>query len=125
MIFSLLADLTMVVHLAFIIFVVLGGGLIFRWPWVIWLHVPSALWGALIQLVGWVCPLTPLENRFLQLAGESGYTGDFIGHYLIPIIYPDNLTHAHHMLLGGVVVGVNAIVYGLLLWIWVSRRRNR
>jgi uncharacterized protein DUF2784 len=113
--YRLLADLTVALHGAFILFVVGGGFLAWRWRWVAWLHVPCACWGALVELGGWVCPLTPLENAFRVRAGEAGYGGGFIEHYVVPALYPAGLTRAQQVLLGGAVVAVNVLAYGLLI----------
>ena len=113
--FRLLADLTVLLHGAFIVFVVFGGCLAWRWRWVAWVHVPCAAWGAMIELVGWVCPLTPLENAFRARAGEAGYRGSFIEHYVVPAIYPAGLTRAQQMVLGAGVVAINVVAYGLLI----------
>ena len=109
-----LADATVVVHLAFVLFVVLGGLLVLRRRWVMWLHLPAAVWGVLIELRGWTCPLTPLENHFRRLGGESGYAGGFIERYLEPVIYPPGLSAPTQFVLAGVVVAVNAVVYWLV-----------
>ncbi|MGK2935623.1 MAG: DUF2784 domain-containing protein [Gemmatimonadaceae bacterium] len=114
MTYRLLADATVVVHLAFVAFVVLGGLLALRWRWVMWLHLPAAVWGVLIELRGWICPLTPLENHFRRLGGESGYSGGFIERYLEPVIYPPGLSASTQLVLAGVVVLVNAVVYWLV-----------
>lgn len=111
MIYRFLADSLVALHLAFILFVVLGGFLTWRWRRVAWVHLPAAAWGALIEFMGWVCPLTPLENRFRRLAGQLGYDGGFIEHYLIPVIYPDDWTLGLRIVLGGFVVIVNAVAY--------------
>lgn len=105
------ADMVLVVHLAFIAFV-LGGGLLALWrPRIAWLHLPAAAWGALIEFAGWTCPLTPLENYFLELAGGVSYRGDFIARYLWPIIYPEGLTPAVQQALGTLVIALNCIIY--------------
>ena len=109
--YRLLADLTLVLHLLFIVFVVLGGLLVLRWRRLIWVHLPAATYGTLISLFGWVCPLTPLENQLRRLGGEAGYGDSFIEHYLLGIIYPQGLSRLHFMLLGLVVVVVNIAVY--------------
>lgn len=109
--YRLVADLLVAVHFAFIVFVVAGGFLAWRWRPVAWVHLPAAAWGALIEFAGWICPLTPLENRFRRLAGEAGYEGGFIEHYLIPIIYPAGLTTPVQIVLGAVVVLVNVVAY--------------
>jgi hypothetical protein len=114
-IYLVLADAVLVVHLAFILFVVLGGLLVLRHPRLIWLHLPMAAWGALIEFAGWICPLTPLEMRLLRLGGEEAYSGDFIGHYIVSLIYPEGLTRELQFLLGALVLAVNAAVY-FRLW---------
>jgi hypothetical protein len=111
MLYRLAADALVVVHLAFIIFVVLGGFLACRWRWLAWLHIPAALWGALIEFMGWICPLTPWENSLRRLAGDAGYEGGFIAHYLTPIIYPSGLTPTIQVLLGSLVVLLNGVAY--------------
>ena len=119
MIHSLLADLVLLLHLAFILFVVLGAFLVFRFPRLIWLHLPAAAWGALVELAGWVCPLTPLENHLRRLAGGVGYEGGFIGHYLLPIVYPEALSRQLQVALGLGVVIINVVAYAMI------RRRRR
>jgi hypothetical protein len=116
MLYLLLADLTVVVHLAFVVFVVVGGLLALRWRWVAWLHVPAAVWGALIELQGWVCPLTPLEVKLRDMGGEAGYGGGFVEHYLLPLLYPGDLTRRHQVILGVFVVVLNLVVYGVVVW---------
>ncbi|TVP75153.1 MAG: DUF2784 domain-containing protein [Gemmatimonadales bacterium] len=119
MIYRILADLTLVVHFAFILFVVLGGLLVAWRRRVAWVHVPAALWGALITFVGWRCPLTPLELRLRELGGEAGYTESFVEHYLLSVIYPQGIPEAGWIALGVGVVVVNALVY-----LWVFRWRG-
>jgi hypothetical protein len=119
MIHRFLADSIVVLHFLFIVFVVLGGGLVLRWPRLALLHLPAAGWGAVVELSGWICPLTPLENHLRQAAGEVGYPGSFIDHYLLPIIYPAGLTRDIQYGLAAVVIGVNLAVYG-----YVVRRRR-
>lgn len=114
-----LADLVVIVHGLFILFVVAGGLLALRWPRVAWLHLPAAVWGVLIEWSGWICPLTPLENTLRQAAGQAGYSGGFVERYLLPLIYPAGLTPAVQLWLGLVVLVVNAAVYAL----WWRRRR--
>jgi hypothetical protein len=108
---ALAADLVVLVHLAFVVFVVLGGLLVLRWPRAAWAHLPAAVYGALIELVGWGCPLTPLENDLRRAAGEAGHEGGFIEHYLVPILYPHGLTPTIQVVLGVLVVTVNLAVY--------------
>lgn len=116
MIYRALADLTLLLHGLFVVFVVLGGFLALRWPRVAWAHVPAAAWGALIELQGWVCPLTPLENRFRRLGGEAGFGGGFLEHYVVPVLYPPGLTREIQVWLGVAVVALNLGVYGWILW---------
>jgi len=119
---ALLADLVLLLHAAFIVFVLLGGLLVWRWRWLIWLHIPAVIWGILIEVQGWLCPLTPLENRLRRAAGNDGYQTGFIDHYLAPLIYPAGLTPAIQLLLAGVVLLVNTLIYALLWRAW--RRRS-
>lgn len=115
MIFRLAADGLLLLHLAFIFFVMAGGFLAIWKPWIIWLHLPAAVWGMLIELIGWTCPLTPLENHFRKLSGEGGYQGGFIDHYLFPLIYPESLTIKTQYVLGSLVLIVNTLIY---FWLW-------
>ncbi len=119
MTYRLLADAVLVLHLAFILFVVLGGLLVLRAPRLAWLHLPTVAWAALIEFFGWICPLTPLENRLRELGGEQGYAGGFIAHYLTALIYPAGLTRNLQHLLGALVVAINLAVY---LRLWLRRR---
>ena len=111
----LAADALVWLHLAFIVFVILGAALLWRWPRLVLLHLPAVLWGAWVEFSGAICPLTPLENRLRALAGEGGYAGGFVEHYLLPLIYPAGLTPGFQLLLGGFVVGLNLLLYGLWL----------
>ncbi|HEY7753587.1 MAG TPA: DUF2784 domain-containing protein [Steroidobacteraceae bacterium] len=120
MIYRALADAVLVLHLAFILFVVLGGFAVLRWPRLAWIHVPVVLWGAAIEFFGWICPLTPLEKWLRQMGGETAYSGGFIGHYLLPVIYPAGLTRGVQLVLGALVVAVNLAVYAAL---WRRARR--
>ena len=112
MLYRLLADATLVVHLFFVLFVALGGFLVLRWRKVAWVHLPAAIWGGLIELGGWICPLTPLENLLRRLGGEAGYSGGFIDHYIISLIYPEGLTRSMQLALGAAVLVVNIAIYG-------------
>jgi nitrate reductase gamma subunit len=116
-----LADLVLVVHLTFVLFVVLGGLLVLRWPWVAFLHIPTAIWGVLIEYSGWICPLTPLENSLRRSGGEAGYSGGFIQHYIQPLLYPAGLTRGTQIVLGSLALILNLAAYGIL----VSRMRSR
>lgn len=109
--YLLLADFLVVLHLAFLVFVVLGALLVLRRPRLAWAHLPCALWGALVEFTGWICPLTPLEIRFRQLGGEAGYEGDFIERYVLPVLYPEQLTRPMQGVLGALVLTVNAVAY--------------
>lgn len=115
-----LADLVVVVHLAFIVFVVTGGFLALRWRWIAWLHLPAALWGAALELGGWICPLTPLEQWLRRAGGATAYTGGFVDHYIVPLVYPAGLTRPTQLVLGGAVVAINLAAYALVL-----RQRSR
>jgi len=114
-VYRLLADLTLLAHFAFIVFVLLGGLLVLKWPQIAWLHIPAALWGALTEFFSLPCPLTPLEKYFQRLAGDTPYEGDFIARYLLPLIYPAELTPTVQIVLGAIVVALNIAIYGWLL----------
>ena len=109
--YSLAADSVVVVHLAFILFVILGGLTLFKWPWMIWLHVPTAVWGALVELLGAPCPLTPLENHLRRVGNAEAYSGGFIDHYIMPIVYPPGLTRRTQVVLGVLILAVNFAIY--------------
>ncbi len=111
MIYSLFADLAVLLHFCFVLFVALGGFLVLRWFRYVWLHLPVAAWGALIEFQGWICPLTHLENRWRRAAGERGYDGGFVEHYLMPVLYPDGLTRKVQILLGLLVIAINVAIY--------------
>ena len=117
-----LADLVLVVHLLFIVFVVAGGFAAVRWPRLAWAHLPCLAWGALIEFAGWICPLTPLENDLRIASGEAGYSGGFIERYLLPIIYPGALNREIQIGLGVSVLALNALAYA---WLIARRRRRR
>jgi hypothetical protein len=121
MLYRVLADLVVVVHVAFVLFAVAGGLLVLRRPWVAWLHVPAAVWATLIEFAGWVCPLTPLENALRARAGAATYGGGFVEHYLLRALYPAGLTREVQWILGGAVFTLNLVVYGIV----VARRRRR
>jgi hypothetical protein len=121
---SLVADGLVLLHALFIIFVALGGLLALRWPLMAYLHLPCLLWGIAIELGGFICPLTPLEIQWRLAAGEGGYSGGFIDHYIMPLIYPPGLTRGTQILLGLALLIGNGLVYGYLLR-KRSRRRSR
>jgi hypothetical protein len=117
--FRLMADLLVAFHLAFVLFVVLGGLIVVRYRRAAFIHVPVALWGVAIELSGRVCPLTPLEVHLRILGGQAGYSGGFVDHYLIPVLYPSGLTREHQVWLGILVCALNLGVYGFVLRRWV------
>jgi len=111
MLYRWMADLVLVAHLAFVAFVALGGFLVWRWRRLAWIHVPVALWGAAIAVVGFTCPLTPLENQLQRLGGRAGYQGGFIEHYITAALYPAGLTSEAQLMLGTAVLALNLVVY--------------
>lgn len=125
MAYRFLADLLVAVHLAFVLFVVLGGGLVFWRRRLVFLHLPVALWGVFIELSGWVCPLTPLEVRLRILGGRAGYSGGFVDHYILPVLYPPGLTREQQVWLGILVGALNLGIYGLVVWNVLKDRRDR
>ena len=118
MIYHLLADVVVLAHVAFVLFVVLGGLVVLRWRRVAWAHVPAASWGVLVEVAGWECPLTPLENWLWAQSGASGYAGGFAEHYLVPVLYPEGLTRDLQFALGTLVLIVNLLIY------WQAARRG-
>ncbi len=114
MVYQLAADAVVFLHLVFILFVVLGGVLVLRWRWLMILHLPAVTWGAVVELLHLYCPLTPLENALRERAGAQGYRGDFVEHYLVPLIYPSGLTPQIQVWLGVTVVLINLGGYGAL-----------
>ena len=118
---SLLADAVLLFHLAFVLFVMAGALLVLRWHWLLWLHVPAVLWGAYVEFSGRICPLTPLELSLRERAGEQGYEGGFIEHYVTGWIYPDGLTKEIQIALGLFVLILNMIAY----WLIFRRARRR
>lgn len=113
--YNLLADTIVVTHFLFIIFVISGGLLVILKPRMAFLHLPAAIWGAFVELFGWICPLTPLENRLRDLAGKNSYSGDFVLQHLTPVIYPENLTTSIQTVLGVLVIAVNVIFYTIAI----------
>ena len=121
MLFRLGADLVLMLHLSFVLFVLLGGFLLIRWPRLVWLHLPAVAWGAFVEFSGLICPLTPLENWLRTQAGEATYRGDFIVRYLSAILYPEALTHELQVAFGTAVIVVNMAIYG---WLWRNYRKS-
>jgi hypothetical protein len=109
------ADLVVLLHFAFILFVVLGGMLVLKWRKAALAHLPCMLWGALIEFGGWICPLTPLEQRLRETAGGEGYSGGFVEHYVIPLVYPEALTRGVQIGFGVAILAVNLFVYGVVV----------
>ena len=120
--YRIAADLLVALHALFVLFVVLGGLLVLRWPRLAWLHLPAVVWGALIEFTGWICPLTPLENEMRRAGGQAGYDGGFIDRYLVPLLYPQGLTRDWGLVLGAAVVAINIAVYARVLFKWHRRR---
>jgi hypothetical protein len=120
--YALLADAVLLLHLAFVAFVVAGAALLPRWPRLAALHLPAFAWAVYVEFSGTVCPLTPLENSLLTRAGEAGYSGGFIDHYLLPLLYPETLTRDTQVWLGAALLSINAGLYGR--WWWLARRRR-
>jgi hypothetical protein len=122
MLYRALADLVVILHLGFVVFAVGGALLVLRWRRLVWVHVPAAIWAALIEFAGWICPLTPLEKWLRIEGGGSGYPGGFVGHYILPILYPRGLTREVQIVLGILVVVINLGIYGWLIGRKVRRR---
>ncbi len=122
MLYDLLASTVVLLHFAFVLFVVAGGLLLYRWPWLAWLHLPAVIWAALLEFNGWICPLTPLEQQLRAAAGQAGYSGGFVDHYVMPLLYPVGLEGEMQFILGGLVVVINVLVYGVLGWHRKGRR---
>lgn len=122
--YALLADLVLILHGIFILFVVLGGVLVLWRPGMAWIHIPCAAWGILIEFRGWICPLTYLENDLRAAAGTGGYESGFIDHYLMPLIYPSALTPGMQIVLGAAALTVNVIIYALV-WRRLRTGSNR
>ena len=123
-----LADAVLLFHLGFILFVLFGALLSVRWRRVLWLHVPCALWGIAVELLGWICPLTPLENELRSKAGMQGYSGGFVERYVIPVVYPADLTRLVQIAAGGLALGINVGIYAWVLkrqGLAATRARNR
>ena len=124
MLYRLLADVVLVAHLGFVLFVVAGGFLILRWPGMAWVQLPSAFWGLVVEWSGWICPLTPLENRLRAQGGAAGYAGGFVEHYLVPVLYPASLSRGVQVVLGATVLLVNVIAYALVFARAAPSRRS-
>ena len=117
--YAIFADAVAFVHFLFVLFVAAGSLLILRWPRAVWFHAPALAWGLIVECTGTMCPLTPLENRLRVLAGESGYSEDFVSHWLLPVLYPPSLTPGVQIMLGGSLLLLNLCLYA---WVWTKRR---
>ena len=107
----LTADLIVLIHFGFILFVIFGGFLVMKWRWFIWLHVPTVVWGAMLEFFGWICPLTILENELRRKNNDGVYSNGFIEQYIIPVIYPEELTRDIQIALGIAVIFLNLFIY--------------
>lgn len=123
MLYKLLADLTVLMHLAFILFVVLGGLFVLRWKKVMWVHIPIAIWGVVVEYFDILCPLTPLENHFRELSGNVTYETGFIEQYIIPVMYPAGLNRNLQFILGSLVIVFNICIYLLVFTKMFKRKR--
>lgn len=121
MFYRIAADLVLMTHFAFIVLVVGGGLIVYRYTWFVWIHVPAAVWGAVVELTGKLCPLTILENSLRVRAGQEGYSVSFVEQYILPVIYPTGLTREIQLILGGLVIAINLIIYAAIVW----RKRGR
>jgi len=121
MLYRFLADSVVLVHLMFVGYALFGGLLVLRWKYTIFLHVPALLWGSVVEAKGWICPLTPLENQLRFEAGGAGYAGGFVENYILPVLYPENLSRPDQVLLALFLVTVNVVIY---LYVWRSSRKR-
>ncbi len=115
MLYSFAADTLLIVHLLFIFFVIFGGLLLFKWHGLFSLHLAAVVWGVLVEFNHWICPLTHWENALRRAAGETGYESGFVEYYLVPLIYPTELTNDHQLILGSLVIAINIVIYSWLL----------
>ena len=119
--YRILADVVVSVHFFFIVFVLLGGLLAFRWHWIPWLHIPAVAWGGFIEITGRICPLTPLENSLRRAGGLTDYSQSFIERYVFPVVYPEELAREFQVVMGSALIALNILIYAFLVW----HRRNR
>ena len=115
MVLRILADCIVFLHLGFILFALAGSLLVLRWRWIAWVHIPAVAWACAVEVFGWSCPLTPLENAFRAAGGVTGYGNGFVEHYIVPLVYPAGLTRAVQTLLGVGVVAMNGVLYWALI----------
>ena len=123
--YKFLADAVIVFHFAFVGFVLLGGLLVLRWRRVMWAHLPCVAWGIWIELSHGLCPLTPLENDLRAKAGVDTYQGGFVDHYIMPVLYPEGLTHETQVAIACLIIAINGACYGYILWKWYRKRHGR
>ncbi len=116
MLYKLAADFVALLHLGFVFFVIAGGLLVYQWRWVAIVHIPSVIWGVLLEFRGWTCPLTHLEQQLRSTVGETGYSGGFVDHYVLPTLYPAELDRAMQIDMGSILIAVNLVIYSWLLW---------
>jgi hypothetical protein len=119
--YAVMADITVLIHALFVLFVVFGGVAALRWKRLLWFHLPAVIWGGAIELLGWVCPLTYLENFLRRLGGEAGYRGTFIEQYLEPVLYPLGMARHSHIILGLSAIFINLVIYRRL---WRRSRKR-
>ena len=124
MLYTLAANAIVLLHLGYVVFVVVGGLLVFRWPWISLLHLPAVIWSVLLELRGWLCPLTPLELMLRKAGGRAGYSGGFIEHYILPVLYPVELDRTMQIAMGSFVLVINLALYSWLLWRLINRYRT-
>ena len=124
MIYHVTANLLVMIHLVFIVFVIAGAFIVLKWPWVILLHIPAVIWGAIVELKGWICVLTPWENNLRHLAGHEGYSGGFIEHYIVSLIYPAELTHDAQIVMGLIVITINLCIYSFIAYRLMCEKRH-
>lgn len=124
MIYRILADMIVIIHMFFILFTVFGGLLVIKYPRVAYIHIPVFIWGAVVEFCNIICPLTPWENYFRELGGAERYASDFIEKYLIPVIYPAGLNVKIQFILGCLVILVNAVVYSIIVYHYYKKRKN-
>jgi hypothetical protein len=120
MVYSYFADLVVVLHACFVLFALLGGFLVLWKPLMAWCHIPAVLWAAGIEFLGWICPLTPLENMLRARGGDIGYATGFVEHYIMPLLYPAQLTKRMQIGFGLIVLGINFVIYWCL---WAKNRK--
>lgn len=124
MVFRFLADAVVIFHLAFVAFALFGGLLVMKWKRAAWIHAPSAAWAVIIEFTGMICPLTPLENYFRNKGGLSGYDTGFVEHYIMPILYPESLDSSVQMVLGALVILINAVIYAYVFLKKTHQQQN-